>query len=310
MNEGWTNKKIRASDCVDYAFTYARREWKTILPLLLIFHVPFTIIRAMTMNSFVIVSLLEDTYDDAFAALGIIMMTMLSSTITTLYYAIFIHVIDGGLIYSTYRYTVFGDRPGLKRRVSRGFRELLQSIVFELLASAAISGIVWILYIILMSVIARPSTGSGYEFKDKTVITLFALYFGTAVIIIIISIYLSLRFTYMSQFALIENKGVFAAMGASWKATKGKMRRLLSIYVVTIIVSSGIETAIGALQAFSVFTSNFVTVLFGAILAVFSGLGYFFGTIAITFSFIHDMPDNDLRKQELAVAAYLRENDQ
>ena len=310
MNEGWTNKKIRASDCVDYAFTYARREWKTILPLLLIFHVPFTIIRAMTMNSFVIVSLLEDTYDDAFAALGIIMMIMLSSTITTLYYAIFIHIIDGGLIYSTYRYTVFGDRPGLKRRVSRGFRELLQSIVFELFASAAATSIIWIIYIILIAIIANIAARSEFGAADNSPIIIFAVFFGFMMLIIIIGIYLTLRFTYMSQFALIENKGVFAAMGASWTATKGKMRRLLSIYVVTIIVSSGIETAIGALQAFSIFTSNFVTVLFGAILAVFSGLGYFFGTIAITFSFIHDMPDNDLRKQELAVAAYLRENDQ
>ena len=306
MNEGWKNKKIRASDCVDYAFTYARREIKTLLPLLLIFHVPFTLISNLLVNGLIFQTLLIDTYDDAFAGFGILLMLMLGSSLNTIYYAVFIHVISGANIYSVYRYTVFGDRIRLGRRIAKGFRAVLQYLVFEVIISVAVSAIA----IAFSSIYSFLSVSllSSASLKNIEIATY--IYLGIMALLAIAGIYIELRFSYMNQFALIENKGIFQAMGASWKATKGKMRRIISIYIVTIIVSAGLNTAVGALQAFSIFESNFLTVLFGAILAVFSGLGYFLGAIAITFSFMHDMPDNDIRRGEIALAAYLRENGQ
>lgn len=307
MNEGWTKKEIRASDCVDYAFTYARREYKTLIPMLLFFHVPFVLAIRMMLNQTVLENLMYDVYDDAFAVFGLVALIFIGGFLMMLYYGIFIHVINGAFIYSSYRYTVFGDRPRLGKRLSRGFWLLLQNLIYSIIAGTAVFLVFMLIETGFSAIISGIVLNTNISDKDYAWIVAGLILILLAVTAVII--YFMLRFAYMPQFAVIQNKNVFAALGASWKATKGKVRRLFCIYFVGALVTAGISSAVTALEVLNMFTSNILVMIINAVLSVFAGLGAFLISIAVTFSYMHDMPETDALQNEMKIVSYLKEHD-
>ena len=302
MNEGWTRKKIRASDCVDYAFTYARRELKALVPIVLLFQAPFIFLINLMLNTGTFSRLLEETYDDGFAALKLVLLVVGGITLYLIYYGIMAHIANGAIIYSAYRYTMFGERPRLKTSLARGARLLLWNMLFASIAGAVISVLSFV-YIFAWSILIR-------SVSSITVMEIMIwVAFAGELIAAVVFIYIELRFSYMPQFVVAEDMNLFQALKASWKATKGKLRRIFSIYIVGALVSASINTAVTAVSVLNVYMSNFIFTLVGALISVFAALGYFLFSLAVTFSYMHDISDPERIKKEQEIYVYLKEND-
>lgn len=302
MNEGWTRKKIRASDCVDYAFTYARREFKALIPIVLLFQVPFIFLINMMLNTGTFVRLIEEAGDDGFAALKLVLLVMGGITLFMIYYGILAHIANGAIIYSAYRYTMFGERPGLKASCARGAKLLLWNMLFSFITGAVIS-VLFLVYTFAESAII--STASSFKAME----IMLWIGFAVEIIVVIVIIYIELRFSYMPQFVVAEDMNLFSALKASWRATKGRMKRIFCIYVVGFLVSSSINTAVTALSVLNVYNSNFIFTLVGAVISVFAALGYFIYSLSITFSYMHDISDPERIKKEQEIYSYLKENE-
>ena len=302
MNEGWTRKKIRASDCVDYAFTYARREYKALIPIVLLFQAPFIFLINMLLNPGTMLRIIEETYYDGYAALRLVLLIMIGATLYMIYYVILSHIANGAVIYSAYRYTMFGERPKLKASLARGVRLLLWNMLFSIISGTVISILV-LIYIFTQSSFLVMAASS------QTVEIMFWTGFAAVLIAAAFLVYIELRFSYMPQFVVAEDMNLFAALKASWKATRGRTRRIFSIYIVGILVSASINSAVSALSVFNVYTSNLIVTLVGAVLSVFAALSYFLFSLSITFSYMHDIPDPERIKKEQEICTYLKEND-
>ena len=108
-----------------------------------------------------------------------------------------------------------------------------------------------VFFALLASVASTAETDR--EFLQDLSIVLVGL-FILMVISTLVGSYLSIKFSVASPAMVLENLGVFAAIGRSWSLTRGNFWRLFGINILTAIITSivagifgGIAGALGAI---------------------------------------------------------------
>ena len=164
-------------------------------------------------------------------------------------------VLLSGLIVVAVSRSVLGRVASSKEVWERTKSKFLPLIGLNIITSI-ISGLMMIIgiavfFVLLASVASTAKTET--ELFQGLGITLVGLLI-LMVISALVSSYLSIKFSVASPAMVLENLGVFAAIGRSWTLTRGNFWRLFGINILTAIITSmvagifgGIAGALGAI---------------------------------------------------------------
>lgn len=164
-------------------------------------------------------------------------------------------VLLSGLIVVAVSRSVLGRVASSKEVWERTKSKFLPLIGLNIITSI-ISGLMMIIgiavfFALLASVASTAETDR--EFLQDLSIMLVGL-FILMVISTLVGSYLSIKFSVASPAMVLENLGVFAAIGRSWSLTRGNFWRLFGINILTAIITSivagifgGIAGALGAI---------------------------------------------------------------
>lgn len=164
-------------------------------------------------------------------------------------------VLLSGLIVVAVSRSVLGRVASSKEVWERTKSKFLPLIGLNIITSI-ISGLMMIIgivvfFVLLASVASTAKTDR--EFLQDLGVSLVGLLI-LMVISALVSSYLSIKFSVASPAMVLENLGVFAAIGRSWSLTRGNFWRLFGINILTAIITSmvagifgGIAGALGAI---------------------------------------------------------------
>lgn len=164
-------------------------------------------------------------------------------------------VLLSGLIVVAVSRSVLGRVASSKEVWERTKSKFLPLIGLNIITSI-ISGLMMIIgivvfFVLLASVASTAKTDR--EFLQDLGVSLVGLLI-LMVISALVSSYLSIKFSVASPAMVLENRGVFAAIGRSWSLTRGNFWRLFGINILTAIITSmvagifvGIADALGAI---------------------------------------------------------------
>lgn len=164
-------------------------------------------------------------------------------------------VLLSGLIVVAVSRSVLGRVASSKEVWERTKSKFLPLIGLNIITSI-ISGLMMIIgiavfFVLLAGVASTAKTDR--EFLQDLGISLVGLLI-LMVISALVSSYLSIKFSVASPAMVLENLGVFAAIGRSWSLTRGNFWRLFGINILTAIITSmvagifgGIAGALGAI---------------------------------------------------------------
>lgn len=164
-------------------------------------------------------------------------------------------VLLSGLIVVAVSRSVLGRVASSKEVWERTKSKFLPLIGLNIITSI-ISGLMMIIgivvfFVLLASVASTAKTDR--EFLQDLGVSLVGLLIPM-VISALVSSYLSIKFSVASPAMVLENLGVFAAIGRSWSLTRGNFWRLFGINILTAIITfmvagifGGIAEALGAI---------------------------------------------------------------
>lgn len=299
MSTQQKNKKLRASECVDCAAAFLRREWRMLLPFFLIFHLPLILLQNLILTRETLLSAFVDAamYEtfDAWLLFSILIGIFASSV----YDRFARHIIAGACIYSAARRAQVGERPVFKQKLKAGLRLMLYRLLFMFIFGQVAGVVVYGFYILLFtSQVWMVGWLGDY-------LPLFFLAF-LVLFVALPLLYLYLRFSYYSEFIVIRHENLFVALKHSWEATRGRARHIFCIYVITLLASAAVNAADIALLWTGVASSAFVPLLLSALLSVFTTLAVYLTDLSLTFSFIQTVPENEVLGFELELRSFLR----
>lgn len=164
-------------------------------------------------------------------------------------------VLLSGLIVVAVSRSVLGRVASSKEVWERTKSKFLPLIGLNIITSI-ISGLMMIIGIVVFFVLlasAASTAKTDREFLQDLGVSLVGLLIPM-VISALVSSYLSIKFSVASPAMVLENLGVFAAIGRSWSLTRGNFWRLFGINILTAIITSmvagifvGIADALGAI---------------------------------------------------------------
>lgn len=164
-------------------------------------------------------------------------------------------VLLSGLIVVAVSRSVLGRVASSKEVWERTKSKFLPLIGLNIITSI-ISGLMMIIGIVVFFVLlasAASTAKTDREFLQDLGVSLVGLLI-LMVISALVSSYLSIKFSVASPAMVLENLGVFAAIGRSWSLTRGNFWRLFGINILTAIITSmvagifgGIAGALGAI---------------------------------------------------------------
>lgn len=164
-------------------------------------------------------------------------------------------VLLSGLIVVAVSRSVLGRVASSKEVWERTKSKFLPLIGLNIIISI-ISGLMMIIGIVVFFVLlasAASTAKTDREFLQDLGVSLVGLLI-LMVISALVSSYLSIKFSVASPAMVLENLGVFAAIGRSWSLTRGNFWRLFGINILTAIITSmvagifvGIADALGAI---------------------------------------------------------------
>ena len=164
-------------------------------------------------------------------------------------------VLLSGLIVVAVSRSVLGRVASSKEVWERTKSKFLPLIGLNIITSI-ISGLMMIIGIVVFFVLLASTASTAKtdrEFLQDLGVSLVGLLI-LMVISALVSSYLSIKFSVASPAMVLENLGVFAAIGRSWSLTRGNFWRLFGINILTAIITSmvagifvGIADALGAI---------------------------------------------------------------
>lgn len=164
-------------------------------------------------------------------------------------------VLLSGLIIVAVSRSVLGRVASSKEVWERTKSKFLPLIGLNIIISI-ISGLMMIIGIAVFFALlasAASTANTDREFLQDLSIMLVGL-FILMVISALVGSYLSIKFSVASPAMVLENLGVFAAIGRSWSLTRGNFWRLFGINILTAVITSmvagifvGIADALGAI---------------------------------------------------------------
>ena len=164
-------------------------------------------------------------------------------------------VLLSGLIVVAVSRSVLGRVASSKEVWERTKSKFLPLIGLNIITSI-ISGLMMIIgiavFFVLLASVASTAKTETELFQDLGIMLVGLLIL--MVISALVSSYLSIKFSVASPAMVLENLGVFAAIGRSWSLTRGNFWRLFGINILTAIITSmvagifgGIAGALGAI---------------------------------------------------------------
>lgn len=164
-------------------------------------------------------------------------------------------VLLSGLIVVAVSRSVLGRVASSKEVWERTKSKFLPLIGLNIITSI-ISGLMMIIgiavFFVLLASVASTAKTERELFQDLGIMLVGLLIL--MVISALVSSYLSIKFSVASPAMVLENLGVFAAIGRSWSLTRGNFWRLFGINILTAIITSmvagifgGIAGALGAI---------------------------------------------------------------
>lgn len=164
-------------------------------------------------------------------------------------------VLLSGLIVVAVSRSVLGRVASSKEVWERTKSKFLPLIGLNIITSI-ISGLMMIIGIVVFFVLLASTASTAKtdrEFLQDLGVSLVGLLI-LMVISALVSSYLSIKFSVASPAMVLENLGVFAAIGRSWSLTRGNFWRLFGINILTAIITfmvagifGGIAEALGAI---------------------------------------------------------------
>lgn len=164
-------------------------------------------------------------------------------------------VLLSGLIVVAVSRSVLGRVASSKEVWERTKSKLLSLIGLNILTSI-ISSLMMIIGIVVFFVLLA-SAASTAETETELFQNLGISLVGLLILMlasVLVSSYLSIKFSVAPPAMVLENLGVFAALGRSWRLTRGNFWRLLGINILTAIITFmvagifvGIADALGAI---------------------------------------------------------------
>lgn len=164
-------------------------------------------------------------------------------------------VLLSGLIVVAVSRSVLGRVASSKEVWERTKSKFLPLIGLNIITSI-ISGLMMIIGIVVFFVLLA-SAASTAETETELFQNLGISLVGLLILMVIsalVSSYLSIKFSVASPAMVLENLGVFAAIGRSWSLTRGNFWRLFGINILTAIITfmvagifGGIAEALGAI---------------------------------------------------------------
>lgn len=184
-------------------------------------------------------------------------------------------VLLSGLIVVAVSRSVLGRVASSKEVWERTKSKFLPLIGLNIITSI-ISGLMMIIgiavfFVLLAGVASTAKTDR--EFLQDLGISLVGLLI-LMVISALVSYYLSIKFSVASPAMVLENLGVFAAIGRSWSLTRGNFWRLFGINILTAIITSMVAGIFGGITS--------VIGAFSTVVAS-SSTNDFMGALSITF---------------------------
>ena len=159
-------------------------------------------------------------------------------------------VLLSGLIVVAVSRSVLGRVASSKEVWERTKSKFLPLIGLNIITSI-ISGLMMIIGIVVFFVLlasAASTAKTDREFLQDLGVSLVGLLI-LMVISALVSSYLSIKFSVASPAMVLENLGVFAAIGRSWSLTRGNFWRLLGINILTTIITSMVAGIFGGIAS-------------------------------------------------------------
>lgn len=184
-------------------------------------------------------------------------------------------VLLSGLIVVAVSRSVLGRVASSNEVWERTRSKFLPLIGLNIITSI-ISGLMIIIGIILFFVLlagVASTAKTDREFLQDLGISLVGLLI-LMVVSALVSYYLSIKFSVASPAMVLENLGVFAAIGRSWSLTRGNFWRLFGINILTSIIISVVAGVFGGITS--------VIGAFSTVVAS-SSTNDFMGALSITF---------------------------
>lgn len=159
-------------------------------------------------------------------------------------------VLLSGLIVVAVSRSVLGRVASSKEVWERTKSKFLPLIGLNIITSI-ISGLMMIIgivvfFVLLASVASTAKTDRElFQGLGMSLVGLFIL----MVISALVSSYLSIKFSVASPAMVLENLGVFAAIGRSWSLTRGNFWRLFGINILTAIITSMVAGIFGGIAS-------------------------------------------------------------
>ena len=157
-------------------------------------------------------------------------------------------VLLSGLIVVAVSRSVLGRVASSKEVWERTKSKFLPLIGLNIITSI-ISGLMMIIGIVVFFVLlasAASTAKTDREFLQDLGVSLVGLLI-LMVISALVSSYLSIKFSVASPAMVLENLGVFAAIGRSWSLTRGNFWRLFGINILTAIITSMVAGIFGGI---------------------------------------------------------------
>lgn len=159
-------------------------------------------------------------------------------------------VLLSGLIVVAVSRSVLGRVASSKEVWERTKSKFLPLIGLNIITSI-ISGLMMIIGIVVFFVLlasAASTAKTDREFLQDLGVSLVGLLI-LMVISALVSSYLSIKFSVASPAMVLENLGVFAAIGRSWSLTRGNFWRLFGINILTAIITSMVAGVFGGIAS-------------------------------------------------------------
>ena len=230
---------LGAGDLIDRAIRFYRRNFRTLVwiavpPILLgtLFSIGWTILGRQLFSVGAAKDAGEMFLYSLFSGLGSVIIWSIESVAT--------FTVMGGAARNFVRHLLFGEPISFRetyRNVGRRFFGLVfASILMAFLFS--IVGVMIFYFGAIVGVLTIALTAYAFSFSPfltfaVSLILGLVIGFGTLwLIFLVVS-----RFAYVPQVMLVENQGVFAAVGRSASLASGNVKRLIALFLFTIVAT-------------------------------------------------------------------------
>ncbi len=288
-NEGCVelfDNKLRSGDYIDYAVEYYRQNFKPLVLMTLMFHVPLTFLIYYLTDygnlMYNIVGWAENP--SAEAPLLQILTVYIGFLILGLYNSIFVHILSFAVMKHTFERVVTGVSLKIKKAFRHGLKRFGWFLVFVFglgLLSVMISQVFSL--VLMVPIIAIAKLNSAFIAIVLLIIFLAAIVLG---------IYIYFRLYFIPHEINLDMIDPLKAIKASWALTKKKFWRIFWPVIFGAVFTQTIPSAISSLTSFLQFDNPLANRIIAAVIASCAALIYPCFHILTTLIFIQLKNEN------------------